>query len=104
MSTWSKQVEEELAVIIKDWLKQQGKTQADLGRYLNAESTRMSTLLDVLKKEHLTGGFPRLAEVLCEIESEWSTPKKDNSAESSTNDPFSQLDLLLEKIRDDCES
>jgi len=50
MNPWSPDVEEELALVLKDWLKQQGRTQADLRRSLRATSTRMPALMEVLKE------------------------------------------------------
>ena len=38
MNPWSPDFEEELALVLKDWLKQQGRTQADLRRSLRATS------------------------------------------------------------------
>ena len=106
MSGWSSQVEDELTLLLKDWLKQQGRTQADLRRSLQAVSTRMPALLEVLEREHRLGGIPRVAARLCEIEAEWVGTK--NASSQSDNqkdtDPFSQLDLLLQEIRDDCGS
>ncbi len=106
MQTWSTEIETEIASLLKDWLKQQGKTQADLSRSLKAMSTRMPALLEVLKQEYLSGGTPKLAKRLCEVEKEWSLekqiPYKDEGGEES-KDPFGQLDLILQDIRDNCE-
>ena len=55
MNPWSPDVEEELASVLKDWLKQQGRTQADLRRSLRATSTRMPALMEVLEREHRLG-------------------------------------------------
>jgi hypothetical protein len=113
MTRWSKELEDDLAALLKDWLKQQGRTQSDLRRSLRATSTRMSALMEVLEREHVLGGMPRLAERLCAIEAEWATdpgtsPQKDGGfdtvAAQSSGDPFGQLDLLLREIRDDCTS
>ncbi|MGB4533140.1 MAG: hypothetical protein WBI13_04555, partial [Synechococcus sp.] len=71
MNPWSPDVEEELALVLKDWLKQQGRTQADLRRSLRATSTRMPALMEVLEREHRLGGLPRLAAKLCSIEADW---------------------------------
>ena len=57
MNPWSPDVEEELALVLKDWLKQQGRTQADLRRSLRATSTRMPALMEVLE----TRASPRRA-------------------------------------------
>ena len=104
MNPWSPDVEEELALVLKDWLKQQGRTQADLRRSLRATSTRMPALMQVLEMEHRLGGLPRVAAKLCSIEADWI-----NNAHASASagdltketDPFGQLDLLLREIRDD---
>ncbi|CAE20633.1 conserved hypothetical [Prochlorococcus marinus str. MIT 9313] len=105
MSGWSGQVEDELTLLLKDWLKQQGRTQADLRRSLQAVSTRMPALLEVLEREHRLGGIPRVAARLCEIEAEWvGTNALSQSDNQKDADPFSQLDLLLQEIRDDCGS
>ena len=71
MNPWSPDVEEELALVLKDWLKQQGRTQADLRRSLRATSTRMPALMQVLEMEHRLGGLPRVAAKLCSIEADW---------------------------------
>ena len=71
MNPWSPDFEEELALVLKDWLKQQGRTQADLRRSLRATSTRMPALMEVLEREHRLGGLPRLAAKLCSIEADW---------------------------------
>ncbi len=106
MTSWSDEVEEELASVLKDWLKQQGRTQADLRRSLRATSTRMPALMEVLKQEHHVGGLPQLAAKLCSIEADWvlnAPPHAKASAGDLTTetDPFGQLDLLLREIRDD---
>ena len=103
MSSWSPEFEQELTPLLKDWLKHQGRTQADLRRSLRAVSTRMPALLEVLEREFRIHGLPALAAKLCQVEREWQ--EEDGSAspsgETATSDPFSQLDLLLQEIRDD---
>ena len=106
MNHWSPDVEEELALVLKDWLKQQGRTQADLRRSLRATSTRMPALMEVLKREHRLGGLPRLAAKLCNIEADWINNSPVHASASAGDlktdtDPFGQLDLLLREIRDD---
>ena len=108
MSNWSEQIEEEITHLLKEWLKAKGRTQADLRKSLQASSTRMPAILDVLKKEYSKGGSPNLAERLCKIEEIWDNDEQPNPEEEiatldSAVDPFDQLDLLLEEIRDDCE-
>ena len=61
MTRWSRDLEDDLAALLKDWLKQQGRTQSDLRRSLRATSTRMPALMEVLGREHALGGMPRLA-------------------------------------------
>ena len=104
MEKWNKQAEEELIFLIKDWLKQKGKTQKDLCMKLNSSSERISNLIEILKGEYYAGGFPRCVAVLCEIEHQWvneSNQVKDNAINS---DPFGQLDLLIEEIQEDCNT
>ena len=50
MAAWTPELEAELSQLLKDWLKQQGRTQADLRRSLKAVSTRMPALLEVLER------------------------------------------------------
>ena len=110
MSRWNTAMEEELVVVLKDWLKHQGRTQADLRRSLRATSTRMPALMEVLEREHRLGGLPKLAARLCSIESDWARhPTAGDEAtelgsDPSDADPFGQLDLLLQEIRDDSVS
>ena len=106
MNPWSPDVEEELALVLKDWLKQQGRTQADLRRSLRATSTRMPALMQVLEMEHRLGGLPRVAAKLCSIEADWINNAPAHASASAGDlatetDPFGQLDLLLREIRDD---
>lgn len=110
MTVWNTAMEEELVAVLKDWLKQQGRTQADLRRSLRASSTRMPALLEVLEREHRQGGLPKLAARLCAIEADWgqSAASGDSQSQGSSTrddvDPFGQLDLLLREIRDDSVS
>ena len=111
MTRWSRDLEDDLAALLKDWLKQQGRTQSDLRRSLRATSTRMPALMEVLQREHGLGGMPRLAARLCAIEAEWAADPghldhadSDAGSSQSNADPFGQLDLLLREIRDDCAS
>ena len=104
MSGWTPQFEADLTLLLKDWLKQQGRTQADLRRNLRAVSTRMPALLEVLEREHKLRGLAGLADRLCTVEAEWHGQPSNDSAAVATaeDDPFGQLDLLLQEIRDDC--
>ncbi|WP_320674378.1 hypothetical protein [Prochlorococcus sp. MIT 1341] len=105
MTNWSNEINEELASLIKDWLKLHGKTQADLSKKLQAISTRMPALLEVLEREYLLGGLPKVAARLCEIESIWENEKEAIPVLESQqdDDPFGQLDLILQEIKDDYE-
>ena len=104
MSGWTPEFEADLTLLLKDWLKHQGRTQADLRRNLRAVSTRMPALLEVLEREYKLHGLSGLAERLCAVEAEWhGQPSADRvGAKTAEDDPFGQLDLLLQEIRDDC--
>ncbi len=104
MAKWTPEIEEEIILLIKDWLKQKGRTQADLKRSLQSESSRMPALIEVLKKDFMQGGLPKLAGRLCSIESEWASSPQTNNNIEETEDPLGQLDLLLEELRDECET
>lgn len=109
MPQWNAAMEDDLVVVLKDWLKQKGRTQADLRRSLRASSTRMPALLEVLEREHRQGGLPKLAARLCAIDAEWSASPNpletsDGLTANAEHDPFGQLDLLLQEIRDDSVS
>ena len=110
MLKWSEQIEDELTLLIKEWLKAQGRTQADLRKSLNADTTRMPALVNALKHEYLKGGLPNVASCLCKIEDQWDNKNEqvivsdiDPEPLKGPIDPFGQLDLLLEEIREDCE-
>tara|TARA_Y100001968_G_scaffold59083_1_gene50157 strand:+ start:446 stop:778 length:333 start_codon:yes stop_codon:yes gene_type:complete len=97
---WSKEIEEELILLIKDWLRQTGRTQSELCQRLDLPSTRIQTLIDFLQKNYLSGGIPKIANRLCEIETSWiendeGNPKKDFESKSTA-----QLDLLDEICED----
>ena len=102
MSRWSRDLEDDLAALLKDWLKQQGRTQADLRRSLRAVSTRMPALLEVLEREHRLNGLCGLVARLCQIEAEWLGDASPVHGDQDQGDPFGQLDLLLQEIRQDC--
>ena len=102
-ATWSPDFEQELTSLLKDWLKQQGRTQADLRRSLRAVSTRMPALLEVPERDFRLNGLAGLVGRLCTVEQEWQGEDVAHEGDSSGSaDPFSQLDLLLQEIRDDC--
>ena len=107
MTPWAQELEDDLGALLKDWLKNQGRTQADLRRSLRASSTRMPALLESLQRDYSLGGMPRLAAHLCAIEAEWADGQPSDFLSEAVNtasdsaDPFGQLDLLLQEIRDD---
>ena len=98
---WSKEIEEDLIILIKDWLRQTGKTQSDLCQSLDLTSARIPTLLDFLKKDFISGGIPNIVNRLCEIEALWT---KDEGQRSNNKQiefkASSQLDLLDEICED----
>ena len=106
MTKWNKQIEEELTLLIKDWLKNKGRTQLDLRESLQASSSRMPALLEVLRKEYSLGGIPKIAERLCSIETDWAQQEtlSPEDQESMKSDPFNQLDLLLEELQGNCKN
>ena len=104
MDAWTPDLEAELSQVLKDWLKQQGRTQADLRRSLKAVSTRMPALLEVLEREHRLNGLSGLLSRLCRVEAEWHGSADPSSEAPEQSDPFGQLDLLLQEIRQDCPS
>ena len=98
--SWSKEIEEDLILLIKDWLRQTGKTQSELCQSLNLPSTRIPTLIDFLKKDFMSGGIPKIADRLCKIEALWSQDKEEVSKKKIKLDTSSQLDLLDEICED----
>ena len=104
MPGWTPEFETDLTLLLKDWLKQQGRTQGDLRRSLRAVSTRMPALLEVLAREHRLHGLSGLATRLCQVEAEWHGEQTEGGREESPGgaDPFGQLDMLLQEIREDC--
>ena len=62
---WSKDIEEDLILLIKDWLKQTGRTQSELCQTLNLPSARIATLVESLKKDFNSGGIPKIAKRFC---------------------------------------
>ncbi len=69
---WSKKIEEDLILLIKDWLRQTGRTQSELCQSLNLPSARLPILVDFLKKNFISGGIPKIANRLCEVEELWT--------------------------------
>ena len=98
---WSKDIEEDLIFLIKDWLRQTRRTQSELCECLNLPSTRIPVLIDFLKKDFSSGGIPKIANRLCEIEALWT---KDEGGKSKRKEielnTSGQLDLLDEICED----
>ena len=99
-ATWSKDVEEELILLIKDWLRQIGKTQSELCQRLNLPSARIQTLIDFLKNDFISGGIPKIANRLCEVEELWTTSGEGKTKKSFDLNSSGQLDLLDEICED----
>ena len=97
---WSKEIEEELILLIKDWLRQTGRTQSELCHSLNLPSARMPTLIESLKKDFSSGGIPKIANRLCEVEESWGKDFRDNTKINSQLNSSGQLDLLDEICED----
>tara|TARA_Y100001968_G_scaffold305406_1_gene321213 strand:- start:720 stop:1034 length:315 start_codon:yes stop_codon:yes gene_type:complete len=104
MKKWSKSIEDDLTHLIKDWLKNKNMSQSDLKEALQASSSRMQAILEVLEREYYLGGISKVAERLCSIEDNWSNNKNIPKKETEKSDPFNQLDLLLEELQEDIGS
>ena len=97
---WSKEIEEDLMLLIKDWLKQTGRTQSELCQSLNLPSARMPTLIESLKKDFNSGGIPKIANRLCEVEELWTNDGERKTKKSFDLNSSGQLDLLDEICED----
>ena len=97
---WSKKTEEDLIILIKDWLRQTGKTQSELCQSLNLPSARMPTLIDSLKKDFNSGGIPKIATRLCKVEELWTNSGVVNTKKDFDLNCSGQLDLLDEICED----
>ena len=97
---WSKEIEEDLILLIKDWLKQTSRTQSELCQTLNLPSARMPTLIESLKKDFNSGGIPTIANRLCEVEELWENGGEGKTKKSFELNSSGQLDLL-DEICDD---
>ena len=97
---WSKEIEEDLILLIKDWLRQAGRTQSELCQSLNLPSSRMPTLIDSLKKDFSSGGIPKVANRLCEVEELWKNEEGGKIKKSLELNSSGQLDLLDEICED----
>ena len=97
---WSKDIEEDLILLIKDWLRQTGRTQSELCQSLNLPSARMPTLIESLKKDFNSGGIPKIANRLCEVEALWTNGGGEKTKKSFELNSSGQLDLLDEICED----
>ena len=97
---WSKEIEEDLILLIKDWLRQTGRTQSELSKSLNLPSTRMPILIESLKKDFNSGGIPKIANRLCEVEELWTNGGGGKTKKSFELNSSGQLDLLDEICED----
>ena len=97
---WSKDIEEELILLIKDWLNQTGRTHSELCQTLNLPSARMPTLIESLKKDFYAGGIPKIANRLCEVEELWINNGEEKKKKSFELNSSGQLDLLDEICED----
>ena len=99
---WSKDIEEDLVLLIKDWLRQTGRTQSELCQRLNLPSARIPNLIDFLKKDFISGGIPQVANRLCEIEALWTEEEcgESNKKKKIQLNNSGQLDLLDEICED----
>ena len=97
---WSKDIEEDLIILIKDWLRQTGRTQSELCQSLNLPSTRMPTLIESLKKDFSSGGIPKIANRLCEVEELWENDEGGEAKKNLEVNSSGQLDLLDEICED----
>ena len=97
---WAKDIEEDLVLLIKDWLRQTGRTQSELCQSLNLPSSRMPTLIDSLKKDFSSGGIPKVANRLCEVEESWENDTGRKRKKSLELNSSGQLDLLDEICED----
>jgi len=97
---WSKDIEEDLILFIKDWLRQTGRTQSELCQSLKLPSARMPTLIESLKKDFNSGGIPKIAYRLCEVEELWINNGEEKKKKSFELNSSGQLDLLDEICED----
>ena len=97
---WAKDIEEDLVLLIKDWLRQTGRTLSELCQSLNLPSSRMPSLIDSLKKDFSSGGIPKVANRLCEVEELWKNEEGGETKKSLELNSSGQLDLLDEICED----
>ena len=97
---WSTEIEEDLTILIKDWLKQIDRTQSELCQTLNLPSARMPVLIEFLKKDFSSGGIPKIASRLCEVEEFWINNEEGKIKKGLELNSSDQLDLLDEICED----
>tara|TARA_Y100001968_G_scaffold286601_1_gene287457 strand:- start:232 stop:564 length:333 start_codon:yes stop_codon:yes gene_type:complete len=97
---WSKDIEDALILLIKDWLRQTGRTQSELCQGLNLPSARMPTLIESLKNDFNFGGIPKIASRLCEIDELWTNGEIVKDKNRFDLKSSGQLDLLDEICED----
>ena len=97
---WSKDIEEDLILLIKDWLRQTGRKQSELCQSLNLPSSKMPTLINFLKKDFVSGGIPKIANRLCEVEELWTNGGVAKAKKNFELNSSGQLDLLDEICED----
>ena len=97
---WSKDIEDDLILLIKDWLRQTGRTQSELCQSLNLPSARMPNLIESLKKDFNSGGIPKIVTRLCEVEESWINDKEGKTNNRDELNSSNQLDLLDEICED----
>ena len=97
---WSKDIEEDLVLLIKDWLRQTGRTQSELCQSLHLPSARMPTLIESLKKDFNSGGIPKIANRLCEVEELWTKGVGEKNKKYFDINSSGQLELLDEICED----
>ena len=100
MGRWSKDIEEDLLFLIKDWLRQTGRKQSELCNSLNLPSARISTLIEFLKKDFYSGGIPKIANRLCEVQELWTNGGGGQTKKNFDLNSSGQLDLLDEICED----
>ena len=86
----------QLQAFVKHWLRQAGRTPADLGQALELPAASLPRLLNELVQIHAELGPAGLAERLCRINDRWQRPGDLDPDPDGLGD---QLDLLLEAIR-----
>ena len=86
----------QLQAFVKHWLRQTGRTPADLGQALGLPSASLPVLLNELARTKAKSGLSGLVERLCLINERWQcTGDFDPDPDVLEN----QLDLLVETIQ-----